>query len=632
MKLLIRNASVTLGANEILKNIDFEINDTDKIAIVGRNGCGKTTLLKLIAGLIIPDKSESGEIDYEISKLGNPRIGYLEQISFEDETITLEEEVLKIFKGIFEIKSRLEKLEEEMIQNPTEKVVNAYIATEHDFELKGGYTIDKDYNQALQKFGFSFDDRKKKLSEFSGGQKTRIALIKLLFTKPDVLILDEPTNHLDVDAISWLEEYLKSYQKAIIVVSHDREFLDNVASVVYEIENKTAKRYIGNYTEYVKNKQIQRERQLKEHESYVAEVRRLQTLADKFRYKATKAAMAQSKLKQIDRMEVIDAPENENNKQFHFKLEPNIESGLEVLKLEKLQYGYTNPIGEISCKIYKGDRVAVVGGNGLGKSTLLKTIMQRIPLLNGKIKFGQNIEIGYFDQQTINLIASDKTVLDNFLEEYGDMNVLDARKHLGAFLFTKDDVFKTINSLSGGERVRLELAKLLKNQPNVLILDEPTNHLDIIGRETLEDMLLSFPGTIIFVSHDRYFVKKLATCIIGLRDGICEYYKGTTYEQFLNKVDKQKIVETKEVSNVVFNKPVEKSKNDYKRNKEQTKRIVKLERDIQKLENEISLLNEQYFAPENCSNAELLLKLQTEIQEKEKQRDAYMEEWLMITE
>lgn len=630
MKIIVKNASVSFGVNEVLKDVNFEINERDKIAIVGRNGCGKTTLLKLICGEIEPDKSVSGEHNAEVSIPTNMKIGYLEQISFEDENITLEEEVLKIFSAIVKLKEKLQKLEKEMEEAPTEKIINEYIATEHDFELKGGYTLEKEYSRAIESFGFSKEEQKKRLCEFSGGQKTKIALIKLLFLKPDVLILDEPTNHLDVDAVRWLEEYLINYPKAVIVVSHDRAFLDAVANVVVEVENKSTHRYVGNYSAFVKEKKESRERQQKGHEKYLSEVQKLQAVADRFSYKATKASMAQSKLKQIERMEEVEAPEREDIRPFRFNLKCD-DSSLDVVKFDKLKFGYNIPLGELSAKIYKGDRIAIVGGNGLGKSTILKTLMGKISPLGGKIKFGQNLNIGYFDQQTINLIDSEETVLDSFLKEFPLLPTQEARRILGGFLFTQEDVFKHINSLSGGERVRLELAKIFNRNPNFLILDEPTNHLDILGRETLEDILLGYKGTVLFVSHDRYFVNKLATGIISLATGECNYFANTTYGEFLKgePVLKQREVQQKAerkeegVNNLSAGQ-------QFKQNKEHEKKILKIERAIKRTEEEISEIKKQYDAPENCSNAELLIMLTEELNKKEIALNNLMTEWLEI--
>lgn len=630
MKMIVKNASVSFGANEILSGVDFEVNEQDKIAIVGRNGCGKTTLLKLICGEIDPDKSASGEQDSEILIPSKLKIGYLEQISFDDENATLEEEVLKIFSDVIKLKGRLQELEKEMEMHPSEKIVNEYVATEYNFELKGGYTLEKEYSQAIDSFGFSREERKKKLCEFSGGQKTKIALIKLLFLKPDVLILDEPTNHLDVDAVRWLEEYLASYPKAVIVVSHDRAFLDAVANIVVEIENKTAHRYVGNYSAFVKEKKESRERQQKEHEKYLSEVQKLQTVADRFRYKATKASMAQSKLKQIERMEEVLAPEREDIRPFRFNLKCD-DSSLDVVKFDKLKFGYDVPLGELTAKIFKGDRIAIVGGNGLGKSTILKTLMGKISPIGGKIKFGQNLNVGYFDQQTINLIDSDETVLDSFLKEFSSLSTQEVRRILGGFLFTKEDVFKHINSLSGGERVRLELAKIFNKNPNFLVLDEPTNHLDILGRETLEEILLGYKGTILFVSHDRYFVNKLATGIISIAKEGCEYLANTTYAEFSKNKSVSKQKEVQQICETKGGKPSGLSSGQqFKQNKEKEKKILKLERAIKRTEAEIVDLKKQYETPENCSNVELLMELTAKLNQKNAELDALMSEWLEI--
>lgn len=629
MKLEIKGASVSFGAKEILKNINFEINEHEKIAIVGRNGSGKTTLLKLISGELEADNTGDNS---PIFKQGKVEIGYMHQVAFSDEQITLEEEILKIFKPVLDLKSKLEKLEVLMQTNPTEKVVADFVATEHNFEINGGYSFQKDYNLAFKKFGFSEADKQKKLCEFSGGQKTKIGLVKLLFLKPDILILDEPTNHLDTEAIEWLEDYLSAYQKSIIIVSHDRAFIDNVANVVYEIENHKLTKYVGNYTKFIETKKETLIKKQKEYISYTEEVNRLQTLADRFRYKATKAAMAQSKLKQIERMEEVEKPELPDDKTFKFKLEPKTESALEVLKLDKLKYGYSLPLGEVSAKIYKGERIAIVGGNGLGKSTLLKTIMSKIPLLGGKIKFGQSVEVGYFDQQAINELDVNLTVLESFLTEFPELSTLDARKILGGFMFTQDDVFKKIGALSGGEKVRLELAKIFKHQPNFLILDEPTNHLDILGKETLEDILENYEGTILFVSHDRYFVKKLANGIISLSKDVVEVFKNCTYSNYETKHKKAKteqaVVEQKTLPALIEKKP----NSEYKKNKDRTKRILKLERDIQKFEEQISGLNEEYNAPENCSNVEKLMEITEQIAKAKNLLENCEEEWLKLME
>ena len=631
MKIIIQNANVTLGNKEILENINFEINDGEKIAVIGRNGCGKSTLLRLIMGEIEPDSSESKEEKIKI--IGKPTIGELKQISFDDETTTLQDEINKIFKPILKQKEKLELLQKKLEEDPTEKAFDDYVTAEHNYDIMGGYTYLKQYNEAYKKFGFSKEDETKKISEFSGGQKTRIALIKLLFSTPDVLILDEPTNHLDLDAIKWLEDYLIAYKKAVVVVSHDRAFLDRVAKIVYEIENKTAKKYIGNYSAFLETKKKQREAQQAEYDRYTNEVKRLNTLVDRFRYKATKASMAQSKIKAIERMEKVEAPTKEDTSAFHFKLKVDTPSGLEVIRFEKLKYGYNGvSLGELSANLYKGDKVFIVGGNGLGKSTILKTVMGFIPPIAGKIKIGMNVSIGYFDQQTITTSVKNETILDSYLSEFSDLSTEQARTILGAFLFTGEDVFKEIPVLSGGERVRLELAKIFSRKPNLLILDEPTNHMDIAGKIALENILKEYDGTLICVSHDRYFINQLATGIIELKPSQVTYFKNTTYSEYIEKKNKADKPITLDFA-MAPEKPAKQNKpNEYKQNKEKVKLLAKLERDIEKHENTIKELKDQYYSPENCSNAELLMELEQKIKTNETELEKLMEEWILVKE
>lgn len=626
MKLIISNANVSLGGNEILKNINFEVTDGEKIAVIGRNGSGKTTLLRLIAGEIDPDRVD-GQTS-PIQKIGKVEIGYLKQISFEDENITLDDEIKNIFRPAYKIKSRIGELENIMASAPSEKVLSEYAELLHLAEIMDVNILEKLEAQAFKSFGFVEADKKKKISEFSGGQKTRIALIKLLFSKPDILILDEPTNHLDQEAIVWLEDYLKTYKKAVIIVSHDREFIDNTCGVVYEIERGKIKKYVGNYSSFVQKKAEELVRAEKAYEAYVAEKARLMEVVERFRYKATKAAMAQSKLKEIERMEEPPKPERPDTKSFWFDLEPDDETGLEVIKLERLKFGYDSPIAEISAKIYKGDRIAVVGENGSGKSTLLKTIMGKLPVLGGKIKFGQNLKVGYFDQQTITELVTDDTVLDSFLAEFPDFSTEAARTRLGSFRFSGDDVFKPVRALSGGERVRLALAKIFSAKPNVLVLDEPTNHMDIAGRETLEEILDGFAGTLVFVSHDRYFVKKLARGIIDISNGSAVFYPGVNYGEFIKKKPKiivqDEIKHTREQSQEKTIKP----QNAYKNQKEHKKKILKLEREIEKTEQLLAFKRGEYFAPENCSDAEKLMALSEEINALEQKYEQILAEWL----
>lgn len=532
----ISNGAVAFGDDVILHSIDFEIRNTEKIAIVGRNGCGKTTLLKLISGEIEMEKLDSDESAF-IAKAGNPEIGYLKQIAFDDPDVTLEQEVRKCFVKMDERKAELARAAAELEHDYSDEKVARYTAMEEAFKDDGGYYYEKEYEVMIRKFGFSDDERKKPIRDFSGGQQTKIAFIKLLLSKPDILLLDEPTNHLDVTTIEWLEGYLKSYPKAVVVVSHDRMFLDNVVDVVYEIEYGTARRYPGNYTNFIARKKENYDKQMKDHIAQQKEIERLQRMVTRFKGKPTKTAMAQSKQKAIDRMVIIEAPDKYDNKTFHANFQPEKETGNDVLYTSELAIGYDHPLSVVSLDLKRGEKLGILGGNGLGKSTFLKTIVGKIPALSGEYRFGTNVQIGYFDQQMA-MYTSNKTVLDDFWDEYPNLTETEARNALGAFLFSGEDVFKNVNMLSGGEKVRLALCKILKTRPNVLVLDEPTNHMDIVGKETLESMLKDYKGTLIFVSHDRYFVKKVATQLLVFEDGTTNLYQ-FGYEQYQEKLDRE---------------------------------------------------------------------------------------------
>ncbi len=532
----ISNGAVAFGDDVILHSIDFEIRNTEKIAIVGRNGCGKTTLLKLISGEVEMEKLDSDESAF-IAKAGNPEIGYLKQIAFDDPDVTLEQEVRKCFVKMDERKAELARAAAELEHDYSDEKVARYTAMEEAFKDDGGYYYEKEYEVMIRKFGFSDDERKKPIRDFSGGQQTKIAFIKLLLSKPDILLLDEPTNHLDVTTIEWLEGYLKSYPKAVVVVSHDRMFLDNVVDVVYEIEYGTARRYPGNYTNFIVRKKENYDKQMKDHIAQQKEIERLQRMVTRFKGKPTKTSMAQSKQKAIDRMVIIEAPDKYDNKTFHANFQPEKETGNDVLYTSELAIGYDHPLSVVSLDLKRGEKLGILGGNGLGKSTFLKTIVGKIPALSGEYRFGTNVQIGYFDQQMA-MYTSNKTVLDDFWDEYPNLTETEARNALGAFLFSGEDVFKNVNMLSGGEKVRLALCKILKTRPNVLVLDEPTNHMDIVGKETLESMLKDYKGTLIFVSHDRYFVKKVATQLLVFEDGTTNLYQ-FGYEQYQEKLDRE---------------------------------------------------------------------------------------------
>lgn len=641
MKIRLNDVSVSFGEKTVLAHINFEVNDTDKVALIGRNGCGKSTLIRVITGEQEIDKVDESTKINRIEKTGSFKVGQIKQITFDDDNATLESEVLKAYSNILDTKNKMTELEKELEHNSNAKLIEKYTRLCEDFDRLGGFTYKKEYNKALRNFGFSEEDKQKKIGEFSGGQRTKIALIKLLLSKPDILILDEPTNHLDILAIEWLESYLADYKKAVIVVSHDRAFLDKFVNVVYEIERGKIKRYAGNYSKFVEIKEAEYQKQLKDYNAYNAEVNRLQTLADRFRYKATKATMAQSKLKQIDRMEVVEKPESADMRAFYANTDPMRESSTMVLRAEELVLGYDKPLATISFRLNKGERLGIIGGNGCGKSTLLKTIMGKVPPLGGKVVFGTSLDIGYFDQQTVTANVCDQTVLDNYTHEFPDLTLTEARTDLGSFMFTQDDVFKNLQELSGGELVRLALCKIFKRRPNLLILDEPTNHLDIVGKEALENMLLKYKGTILFVSHDRYFVKKLATSLIKFENGKAEFIK-SNYEEMKAK-EERSAVEPKtlkeetieEIKNI--NKEVEEEKpkvNEYLLNKERAKkeaRAKKVEKEISALETEILVLSDEYKNPDICSDFVKLMEIETAIVSRQTKIEKLTEEWFELT-
>ncbi|MBR4123128.1 MAG: ABC-F family ATP-binding cassette domain-containing protein, partial [Clostridia bacterium] len=522
MQLKIQNGVVELLGEPILRNINFEVNDNSRIAVVGRNGCGKTTLLKLIAGEYSISKLDS-DTDSFFTVSGNAKIGILSQITFADDSVSLLEEIRSAYSEILEIKAQMEKAQKEMELYHTEENIKNYTNLLDTFTNLGGFYFEREYEAAIKHFGFSEQEKNRPLCEFSGGQRTKIAFLKLLLSKPDILLLDEPTNHLDIEATLWLEEYLKEYKKAFVVVSHDRMFLDNVATTVYEIEWGKTYKYNGNYSAFVEGKKLLREQQKKDYIAQQKELKRLEDLVDRFRYKATKASMAQSKLKQIERTEILQSPENYDSKTFNADFEPYDLGVKDMLSVKQLAVGYDNVLSTVDLEVKQGEKIGIIGGNGLGKSTFIKTLMGQVKALSGEYKFATRATIGYFDQQMAQY-QSDDTVLEDFLKAFPHSTEFEARSALGAFLFSGEDVFKTVNVLSGGERVRLALCKIFKKKPNFLILDEPTNHMDIIGKESLEEMLRNYKGTVIFVSHDRYFIKQIATSVLDFCKGETKLY------------------------------------------------------------------------------------------------------------
>lgn len=512
MNFKITNGSVEYGAETILEEINIEIKEKEKIAIIGRNGAGKSTLLKAIINNDLLTQG-TGEEKFNIYKEGNPVIGYLKQMEFEDDQITMIDEILKVYKPITNLEQKIEQIVEKMQTDKSEELAKEYSKAMDRYEFLDGYTYKKEYETAINKFGFSSEDKLKKISEFSGGQRTKIAFIKLLLSKPDILLLDEPTNHLDIETIEWLEQYLKNYSKSVVIVSHDRMFLNKIVNKVYEIGYGVTTAYSGNYTFFEEQKKINYEKQLKDYEYQQKEIKRLNDIVTRFKYKPTKAKMAMSKLKQIERMVKIEAPNKYDLTTFKTNFIIEKQSGKDVLFAKDLEIGYDKTLQKISLNVYRGQKIGIIGENGIGKSTLLKTLVGIIPKISGEFEFGHNVQIGYFDQQMA-LLDSEKTVLEDFSEEFPNLTTTELRNSLAAFMFYGEDVFKKINMLSGGEKVRLQLCKILKKGPNLLILDEPTNHMDIIGKESLELLLKEYTGTIIFVSHDRFFVNKIADTLL----------------------------------------------------------------------------------------------------------------------
>ena len=629
MNYKITNGSINYGAETIIEEINFEIKDKEKIAIVGRNGSGKTSFLK---ALIDNEMLEEGigENKFNIYKQGINEIGYLKQIDFEDDSTTMLDEILKVYKTIIQLEQKINKLENELQENSSQELIQDYTESLEKYDFLGGYTYKKEYETAIKKFGFTKEDESKKISQFSGGQRTKIAFLKLILSKPDILLLDEPTNHLDISAIEWLEKYLKNYSKSVVIVSHDRMFLDRIVNKVYEIEYGTMTEYKGNYTAFEEQKKINYEKQLKDYEYQQAEIKRLQAVADRFRYKPTKAKMALSKLKKIEQMTIIEQPNKYDLKTFHANCDIKIESGKDVLKVKDLEIGYDKPIAKISFSLYRGQKLAIIGENGIGKSTLLKTINGNIEKISGDMEFGYHVKKEYFDQQ-MEFKNVENTVFDEISTTFPNLITTQIRTLLGTFLFTGEDVFKKIKMLSGGEKSRLQLCKIFKKSPNLLLLDEPTNHMDIIGKESLENILKDYKGTLIFVSHDRYFVNKIADLILEFEKGKVTFFDGN-YEEFTRY--KESLDDDE--NNIIKTTPKEKNTNNQyfidKQNNKLKNKMNKIEQEIENKENKIKEL-EKEILDENISTDYIkLAQLQEEIQKLKNEIEEKMIEWENLSE
>ncbi len=624
MKYQIKNASISLGGNSILDDINFEITEHSHIGIVGKNGSGKTTLLN---ALIHNDILEEGIEDnpLQITKIGNFRIGYLEQVTFLNEETTMLEEIKKSFQDIIDIEQKLKKTLKEMEKNSTDKIISEYTNLLDKYTYLGGYTYQKEYEIMLKKFGFTEEDKKKKISEFSGGERTKLAFLKLLLSNPDILFLDEPTNHLDIEAIIWLENYLKNYKKAFVIVSHDRMFLDNIVNTIYDISYKKVTKYTGNYSSYEKQKQENYEKSLKNFERQQKEITRLRNLYEKFRNKPSKASMALSKLHMIERMDILEKPKILNTKIFKMNLNKIEPSGKTVLTCKDLEFGFNQTLGKLSFEILNGEKVGIIGANGTGKSTLLKTIQGLLKPQSGSISFGYHVKCAYFDQN-LKMLDDDHTILEEFKSAYPMALDSEARSALGAFLFSGEETSKKVSVLSGGEKVRLQLCKILYDKPNFLILDEPTNHLDLQGKEQLETILSSYKGMILFVSHDRYFVKKMATHLIVFEHELATYYP-YDYETYQEK-RKENRIEIQEDPTKLTKKNEKSFSTKPKNNKE----LVKIEKEITKLEIEKTKINEELLKEENYNNYQKMNDLKNKLDKTQENLEKLEKDWENLVE
>jgi ATP-binding cassette subfamily F protein 3 len=635
--LQVNQLSKYYGADLILSNIKLELQSRDRVALVGRNGAGKSTLLKIIAGQLSHD-------DGEIIKPKEVTIGYLAQNTGLESGLSIWDEMLTVFEHIQDMEKSLRKLEEQMADpavfndsSKYERILKEYDQLQIKFKEQGGYQYEADIRSVLH--GLNFRDSAAMISSLSGGQKTRLALGKLLLTKPDILILDEPTNHLDIDTLSWLEQYLQGYDGAILIVSHDRYFLDKVVTQVYEVSRRHIKKYAGNYSAYLDQKAANYERDMKLYEKQQQEIADLQDFIQRNLARASTTKRAQSRRKQLDKMDRIDRPlGDEKSASFSFEIEK--QSGNDVLKVEALSVGYDNKkVSEgISYRVSRGDSIALVGPNGIGKSTLLKTIIKKLPALAGSVQYGTNLSIGYYDQEQAEL-TSNKRVLNELWDDYPLKPEKEIRTVLGNFLFSGDDVLKIVSTLSGGEKARLALAKLMLEKANLLILDEPTNHLDLDSKEVLENALIDYPGTILFVSHDRYFINRIATKIIELSSKGSTEFLGD-YDYYVEKkleMEELEQLEKLSTNTVTASEPSEKS--SYKQDKESKKqerqrkrRLEELELKIGELEEVIGDFEQQLCDPGIFQDHEKVLQLTQQNDKAKAELEQLMDEWAELAE
>ena len=632
MLIQLNNVTKNFVVNEIFSNVKMEINDKDRVAIVGRNGAGKSTLLKIISGELSFDSGER-------TILKNTTIGYLSQEFIVREDLSIYEEMITCFDEIISLEADLEKLSYELTPENIENdpgLLDRFDRLQNEVLTHKDYHYKSKIESVLYGLDFTKDVFDKKISTFSGGEKTRLSMAKLLLSEPDLLILDEPTNHLDMENVAWLENYLSSYNGAIVIVSHDRYFLDKVVNVVYNLEFGKLKKYVGNYSKFLKQYEEDYEKQLKEFTSQQKDIKRLEEFVQKNIARASTSKMAKSRQKVLDKMELIDNPKKDDkaaNIEFNIKEQ----SGRDVLMIENLKVGYDGKqVGNAyNFSVYKGDRIAIVGRNGIGKSTLIKTIAKKQNAIGGSVHYGSKVSLGYYDQKQAEFESS-KTILNELWDEYPLMKEAEVRTVLGRFLFRGDSVLKIVRDLSGGEKARLQLAKLMLEKNNLLVLDEPTNHLDITSKQVLEDALENYEGTIVFVSHDRYFINKIANKVLDITGDDYSIYLGN-YDYYLEKREQELIA--KKLKEEKTDEVQEKVANDYVLGKEEKKRIRKLERTreellekIESLEEKVTLVNNELTKEEVYTDAIKVQEYNEELRSLNQEIEDLNNTWLEIEE
>nr|WP_314757506.1 ABC-F family ATP-binding cassette domain-containing protein [uncultured Lachnoanaerobaculum sp.] len=630
------NISKSFGSNEIIKDANFLVNEHEKVAIVGVNGAGKTTLLKILTG---EERADSGNVI--LAK--DAKLGYLRQINNVDSTLSIIDELYTVIEHILNMEKRMLEMQEQMQHlsgEELEALYSSYTALTHSYELMDGYAAKSKVIGILKGLGFDENDFERKINTLSGGQKTRVFLAKLLLEEPDIILLDEPTNHLDLRSIEWLESYLLNYKGAVIIVSHDRYFLDKIVSKVIDIENAEVQMYSGNYSDFSAKKKMLLDAKMKEYLNQQQEIKHQEAVITKLKQfnREKSIKRAESRQKQLEKIDRVEAPVThiENMK---LSLDISKESGKDVLTVHDLSKSFDEKhlFSNINFEIKRGERVAIIGDNGTGKTTLLKIINGLLSPDTGEVIYGSNVSIAYYDQEH-QVLHMDKTLFDEISDTYPEMNNTQIRNILAAFLFTGEDVFKKIGDLSGGERGRVSLVKLMLSKANFLLLDEPTNHLDILSKDVLESALNSFPGTICYVSHDRYFINKTATRILDLTGNRLLNYIGN-YDYY---IEKREAVEgaANLSNNNIEEKPAEVSdskqewienKNAQAQKKKITNALNKCEKEIEKIEEKLGLIDEEFANPEISSNVGKLMELQKEKTALEEKLEKLMNEWEELT-